>query len=817
LTTTITATGCSAQDTVVVTVDESAPTANAGNDFTKTCVENTSGKEIGAIPVSGMTYSWLPTTGLDDATKANPIANPTVTTTYTLTTTITATGCSAQDTVTVTVLNTQKPLALGVTIENNCPVETVDLTTIQPTPVSGIIYEWWTGTASTRLTQINNTSSYETSGKVYLWGKSSTGGCYGLQGSEVEVIITPCCAASVGTLRDISPFSDYYEPADLTKLSHTNYTNAAIVRYVLVNDADGKIKHINNTEPKFFGASAGNYTAHAIVFGPTANPVGIEIGKKLSQIQPFCGSSASTRMIVRQNNCSSAETFNTTITNAKAYAFLNLNTNTFDQVNTTGIFINRKDGFHYQIVGFDFTGTATGIQVGGTMTGVSANNLDIILGNVVRGCAPVTTQIDGLLYNDKDKTCKEGNNKQLGLPNTTLYVKLINSKNEVIAVSQVKPSSYLFSFSSDLFDGKYTVIVDDNNDFSDITPTYPANWKGNSQTFTIVSGQIVEFLSNTANFVPLCMQSTTVIATDDTASGIDGFSGVKNVLNVLTNDTVDLSTAKINNVNISVITPDTTAKLVLNPDGSVDVKAGTPAGTYTFVYEICTINTPKVCAQAKVTITVVAPTIIAVNDDYSTKPINASKGTVLDILANDKIGNVTINATQVSISIIDTNGIEGVTVDAQGRVVIPAGIPIGTYVLTYRICDVINPSNCATASIIIVVKDSCDFDDSPSSCDILVHNAFSPNNDGINEVFTIERIEKYPDNSVEIYNRWGVLVFEVSGYDNTSKVFVGLSEGRVTVNKTDTLPSGTYYYVIKYKKPISGIVNQKAGFLYISK
>jgi gliding motility-associated-like protein len=310
---------------------------------------------------------------------------------------------------------------------------------------------------------------------------------------------------------------------------------------------------------------------------------------------------------------------------------------------------------------------------------------------------------------------------------------------------------------------------------------------------------------------------TSILATDDTASDADGLRGVKNVLNILTNDFVDAVSATINNLNISIITPDPTGSLVLNTDGSVDVKPGTPAGKYTFVYEICTKSIPKVCDQATVTITVVAPVIIAVNDDYNTKPIDASKGAVLDILANDKVNNGVVNKPQVSISIVDTNGIVGVTVDAQGKVMIPAGTPVGTYVLTYTICDLINPSNCATATITIVVKDPCDFDDSSSSCDILVHNAFSPNNDGTNEVFVIERLENYPDNSVEIYNRWGILVFEVSGYDNTSRVFVGRSEGRVTVNKADTLPSGTYYYVVKYKKPISGKVNQKEGFLYLSK
>jgi hypothetical protein len=45
-----------------------------------------------------------------------------------------------------------------------------------------------------------------------------------------------------------------------------------------------------------------------------------------------------------------------------------------------------------------------------------------------------------------------------------------------------------------------------------------------------------------------------------------------------------------------------------------------------------------------------------------------------------------------------------------------------------------------------------------------VHNAFSPNGDGVNEMFTIDNIDDticYPENTVEIYNRWGVLVLKL--------------------------------------------------------
>jgi gliding motility-associated-like protein len=106
---------------------------------------------------------------------------------------------------------------------------------------------------------------------------------------------------------------------------------------------------------------------------------------------------------------------------------------------------------------------------------------------------------------------------------------------------------------------------------------------------------------------------------------------------------------------------------------------------------------------------------------------------------------------------------------------------------------------------------------------ITVHNAFSPNGDGINEVFVIDNIDDilcYPDNTVEIYNRWGVLVFETKGYNNVNRVFRGFSEGRATINKSSGLPSGTYYYILNYTSTdgTGGIQsNKKDGYLYLTK
>ena len=75
--------------------------------------------------------------------------------------------------------------------------------------------------------------------------------------------------------------------------------------------------------------------------------------------------------------------------------------------------------------------------------------------------------------------------------------------------------------------------------------------------------------------------------------------------------------------------------------------------------------------------------------------------------------------------------------------------------------------------------------------DFLFPEGFSPNGDGINDLFVIRGIENYPHNSIIIFNRWGDKVFEASPYQNTW-------DGRNTMGYSvggDKLPIGTYFYL----------------------
>jgi hypothetical protein len=56
--------GCYDDDEITVTVNKPTITAAAGDDFTKNCTINVSGKAIGEATNSDYTYSWTPTAGL---------------------------------------------------------------------------------------------------------------------------------------------------------------------------------------------------------------------------------------------------------------------------------------------------------------------------------------------------------------------------------------------------------------------------------------------------------------------------------------------------------------------------------------------------------------------------------------------------------------------------------------------------------------------------------------------------------------------------------------------------------------------------------
>jgi gliding motility-associated-like protein len=68
---------------------------------------------------------------------------------------------------------------------------------------------------------------------------------------------------------------------------------------------------------------------------------------------------------------------------------------------------------------------------------------------------------------------------------------------------------------------------------------------------------------------------------------------------------------------------------------------------------------------------------------------------------------------------------------------------------------------------------------------LFFYSAFTPNNDGDNDFFYIGNLNKYPENNLKIYNRYGKLIYNISNYDNSW-------DGNYLGN---AVPTGTYFYI----------------------
>jgi trimeric autotransporter adhesin len=71
--------------------------------------------------------------------------------------------------------------------------------------------------------------------------------------------------------------------------------------------------------------------------------------------------------------------------------------------------------------------------------------------------------------------------------------------------------------------------------------------------------------------------------------------------------------------------------------------------------------------------------------------------------------------------------------------------------------------------------------------EINVYNGISPNGDGINDTWVIGGIENFPASTVQVFDKFGDVVFEKTGYRNDWN----------GTGKNGTVPDGTYYYLVK--------------------
>ncbi|MFK7937627.1 MAG: SdrD B-like domain-containing protein [Saprospiraceae bacterium] len=173
---------------------------------------------------------------------------------------------------------------------------------------------------------------------------------------------------------------------------------------------------------------------------------------------------------------------------------------------------------------------------------------------------------------------------------------------------------------------------------------------------------------------------------------------------------------------------------------------------------------------------------LAVDDEVTT---NQNISATIRVIENDQI-----NGEVTTLKLMETPDFGAAEVMSDNTIIYTPQINYcGEDQMMYEVC---NGAGCDDAMINITVDCGA----------VLIEpepfTGFSPNGDGINDVFTINNIELLPDNQLTIYNREGVQVFKAAPYRNNWKGKWG----------TLDLPDGTYFYLLNYKggKVMSGYI-----------
>jgi len=167
---------------------------------------------------------------------------------------------------------------------------------------------------------------------------------------------------------------------------------------------------------------------------------------------------------------------------------------------------------------------------------------------------------------------------------------------------------------------------------------------------------------------------------------------------------------------------------------------------------------------------------------------------MINVVRND-IPAKSINPSSISIITPPLHGIAEVAADSL-ILYVPEQSYIGQDEFVYAICDYFK--NCDQAKVLVLINDVPFF----------IPEAFSPNGDGINDQFEIKGLAKYKTVEIQIFSRWGNIVYKSSKYGEGSGkdgFWDGVANNGLRIG-SGPVPFGTYFYILKLngKETING-------------
>jgi uncharacterized repeat protein (TIGR01451 family) len=216
---------------------------------------------------------------------------------------------------------------------------------------------------------------------------------------------------------------------------------------------------------------------------------------------------------------------------------------------------------------------------------------------------------------------------------------------------------------------------------------FPANCAEATETVTISANALAAGAEAdravTASALPVAA-GTVLSAANDTVNGAAATVGA--------GGTVLLST---------VAGANTSAELSLEAaTGALTLAGGTGAGTYRLEYRLCDATAPTNCASAIETVVVSVPPISASPEGFA--PFDTDGGTTTSALGSDRLAGAPATLATVAITVLGSSSPAITLMPGTGLITLLPGQPSGSYTVSYRICQIAVPSNCATTTETVV-------------------------------------------------------------------------------------------------------------------
>jgi gliding motility-associated-like protein len=293
-----------------------------------------------------------------------------------------------------------------------------------------------------------------------------------------------------------------------------------------------------------------------------------------------------------------------------------------------------------------------------------------------------------------------------------------------------------------------------------IVPSAPSFCNGQSATLTVTGSSGTYSWSNGSSGAVITTSTAgvyTVAVTNSCGTGTNTFNVIFQAV-----PSVSLTTSA------NTICPGGSATLTANgvnggntyswsssPTNTGNVEMATAAGTYIVTYS-------NACGSATAAVSVSQSTLLP---DFTFSP-NGGTAPVTISFSNTSVNNAMNNWSF-------GNGSSSQNVSDNSSYTVP-----GIYSVTLVIA---NSDGCqASVTKTLEVNDQ----------QFLIPDAFTPNGDGKNDLFEIKGIERYPNNELQVFNRWGNLVYSMKSYNNS---WDGTPNAKSM--GSGKLPAGTYFYI----------------------